>query len=115
MGKRLSTSSLSPPEIEKLLSCIDDCSCLEARLRFLHQYRRHIVGNPVEEAAERVPPTRVITDADVAQLADWKSAFDASPNAYRPQVSAAMVPPRSVVRGDGTWLRGSTAVSPNGR
>lgn len=43
------------------------------------------MGNPVEEAAERVPPTRVITDADVAQLADWKSAFDASPNAYRPR------------------------------
>jgi len=72
------------------------------------------LGNPVQEAAEQLPPTRFLTDADVAQLSDWKSAFDALRTAYGTPISSAMVPPRSMARGDGMWLRGLTAVSPNG-
>jgi ornithine cyclodeaminase/alanine dehydrogenase len=73
-----------------------------------------MLGNPIQESAERLPPTRFLTDADVVQLTDWKSAFDALRTAYATPVSAAMVPPRSMARGDGMWLRGLTAVSPNG-
>lgn len=59
-------------------------------------------------------PTLFLTDADVAALADWRSAVDALAGAYGLPMSAAMVPPRSMARGDGLWLRGLTAVSPSG-
>lgn len=59
-------------------------------------------------------PTLFLTDADVAALADWRSAVEALAEAYGLPMSAAMVPPRSMARGDGLWLRGLTAVSPSG-
>jgi ornithine cyclodeaminase/alanine dehydrogenase len=62
-----------------------------------------------------VAPTLFLTDDDVAQLADWRAAFDALQTAYAAPVAAAMVPPRSMARGEGTWLRSLTAVSPSGR
>ena len=61
-----------------------------------------------------LPPTLFITDADVAALADWRSTVDALARAYASTVTPAMVPPRSMARGDGLWLRGLTAVSPTG-
>jgi len=61
-----------------------------------------------------VPPTLFISDAEVAQLADWKSAVQALRTAYSSSINPAMVPPRSMARGDGMWLRGLTAVSPTG-
>ncbi len=67
-----------------------------------------------DPAADPVPPTLFITDADVAALADWRSTVEALAGAYRAPASAAMVPPRSMARGDGIWLRGLTAVSPSG-
>ena len=62
-----------------------------------------------------VPPTLFLTDDDVAQLTDWKAAFDALRTAYSSAIATAMVPPRSMARGEGVWLRGLTAVSPSGR
>lgn len=58
--------------------------------------------------------TLFITDADVAALADWPSTVSALARAYGSKVTDAMVPPRSMARGDGIWLRGLTAVSPTG-
>lgn len=59
-------------------------------------------------------PTLFLTDADVAALADWPSAVLALSAAYAADATPAMVPPRSMARGDGLWLRGLTAVSPTG-
>jgi alanine dehydrogenase len=59
-------------------------------------------------------PTLFLTDADVAALADWRSTVNALANAYGLPMSAAMVPPRSMARGEGFWLRSLTAISPSG-
>lgn len=59
-------------------------------------------------------PTLFLTDADVAALADWRSAVAALSEAYATQVQAGMVPPRSMARGEGFWLRSLTAISPSG-
>lgn len=69
----------------------------------------HQTGSAIE-----VAPTLFLTDDDVAQLADWKAAFDALRTAYASPVAPAMAPPRSMARGDGMWLRSLTAVSPSG-
>jgi alanine dehydrogenase len=73
------------------------------------------LGTPTSEAAIQVPPTLFLTDDDVAQLADWVAAFSALRTAYASAIAPAMVPPRSMARGEGLWLRGLTAVSPSGR
>ena len=67
-----------------------------------------------DEAALRVPATLFLGDAEVAELADWKLAVDALRTAYASRIDPAMVPPRSMARGDGIWMRGLTAVSPGG-
>ena len=72
------------------------------------------MGTHQTEPAIRVAPTLFLTDQDVAQLANWKAAFDALRAAYASPVAPAMVPPRSMARGEGMWLRGLTAVSPSG-
>lgn len=72
------------------------------------------MGNPDSALVDDGPPTLFLTDADVAQLADWQAAFDALRAAYALNVSPAMVPPRSMARGENVWLRGLTAVSPAG-
>jgi ornithine cyclodeaminase/alanine dehydrogenase len=59
--------------------------------------------------------TLFLSDSDVAELADWRAAFDALRNAYAGPIATSMVPPRSMARGDGLWLRGLTAISPSGR
>jgi alanine dehydrogenase len=59
--------------------------------------------------------TLLLTDADVAGLADWRAAIDALRTAYAGSIAPAMVPPRSMARGDGIWLRSLTAISPSGR
>lgn len=61
-----------------------------------------------------LPPTLFLSDADVANLADWLGAVAALASAYAADVKPAMVPPRSMARGEGIWLRGLTAVSPTG-
>lgn len=72
------------------------------------------MGTSLPDAAIVVPPTLFISDAEVAQLTDWSSAVHALRQAYASSVSPAMVPPRSMARGDGIWLRGLTAISPAG-
>ena len=65
-------------------------------------------------ATPRPLPTIFLSDADVAALSDWPAAVAALTEAYGRPVAAAMVPPRSMARGDGIWLRSLTAVSPAG-
>ena len=62
-----------------------------------------------------VAPTLFISDADVATLADWRSAVAGLAAAYAADVKPAMVPPRSMARGEGIWLRGLIAASPRAR
>ncbi|MCA0243360.1 MAG: ornithine cyclodeaminase family protein [Proteobacteria bacterium] len=64
---------------------------------------------PVLEAP---PPTLFIGDAEVAALADWPAVVAALAAAYARPLSPAMLPPRSMARGDGIWLRSLSAVSP---
>jgi ornithine cyclodeaminase/alanine dehydrogenase len=59
--------------------------------------------------------TLFLSDADVARLADWPSAVAALARAYAAPLSSAAVPPRSMARGDGIWLRSLTAVSSSGQ
>lgn len=59
-------------------------------------------------------PTLFLTDADVAALADWPSAVVALSKAYAQDINPATVPPRSMARGDGIWLRGLSAIAPSG-
>jgi ornithine cyclodeaminase/alanine dehydrogenase len=63
---------------------------------------------------ESVAPTLMLTDADVAALADWPTAVEALSKAYAMDVNSAMVPPRSMARGEGIWLRGLSAIAPSG-
>lgn len=72
------------------------------------------MGVTAAGAAIAVPPTLFITDAEVALLADWPAAVGALRRAYSASIAPAMVPPRSMARGEGLWLRGLTAVSPEG-
>ena len=72
------------------------------------------MGTTHPDAAIAVPPTLFLSDADVAGLADWPSAIRALHQAYASAIDPAMVPPRSMARGDGLWLRALTAVSPSG-
>jgi len=63
---------------------------------------------------QAIAPTLFLSDSDVASLADWSGALAALAGAYAQPTSEAMVPPRSMARGDGIWLRSLTAVSPAG-
>jgi alanine dehydrogenase len=58
--------------------------------------------------------TKFINDDRVAELADWNSVIAALEAAYSKPVSAAMVPPRTMARGDGFWMRTLSAISPSG-
>jgi alanine dehydrogenase len=58
-------------------------------------------------------PTLFINDDHVAELATWSSAIDALKHAYSQPISEAMVPPRTMARGEGFWLRSLCAVSPS--
>lgn len=58
--------------------------------------------------------TLFLTDRDVSALHDWQDAIEALRAAYAVPMSPQMVPPRSMARGDGVWLRALSAVSPNG-
>ena len=59
-------------------------------------------------------PTRFLTDNDVGALADWPAAVQALAAAYARPIPEAGVPPRSMARGEGIWLRSLTAVVPGG-
>src|SRR5690606_18122991 len=87
------------------------CECLYS----FHQEKETSLASQTITAADPLPPTLFLTDSDVAELADWRAAFDALRSAYSSKISPAMVPPRVMARGEGVWLRGMTAVSPSGR
>jgi alanine dehydrogenase len=59
-----------------------------------------------------VRPTVLLTDEDVRAVADWKAAIDALRRAYGANVDEQSVPPRSMARAPGVWLRSLTAISP---
>jgi alanine dehydrogenase len=59
-------------------------------------------------------PTLVLSSDDVLELADWREIVDVLGEAYASEVTDAMVPPRSMARGEGVWLRSLTAVSTSG-
>lgn len=67
-----------------------------------------------QATAANTTSTVFITDADVAALAQWGAAVEALRAAYAMPMTSAMVPPRTMARGDGFWLRGLCAVSPSG-
>ena len=58
-------------------------------------------------------PTLFINDDHVAELATWSNAIEALSHAYSQPISTAMVPPRTMARGEGFWLRSLCAVSPS--
>ena len=59
--------------------------------------------------------TRFISDDAVAELTDWPSVVSALRAAYAGEVRDEMVPPRTMARGDGFWMRTLSAISPSGR
>jgi ornithine cyclodeaminase/alanine dehydrogenase len=56
--------------------------------------------------------TLFLADSDVNAVADWKDAVDTLRRAYAVNPDPQSVPPRSMARGRGVWLRGLTAISP---
>ncbi len=60
------------------------------------------------------PVTLFLTDADLRKLADWSSAVSALRCAYGMDVDPQSVPPRTMARVPGSWLRCLTAISPLG-
>ncbi|WP_059010311.1 ornithine cyclodeaminase family protein [Streptomyces specialis] len=58
--------------------------------------------------------TLALSSADVLELTAWKRTVDVLAEAYGGTITTEMVPPRTMARGDGVWLRGLTAVSTSG-
>jgi alanine dehydrogenase len=56
--------------------------------------------------------TLFLTDEDVKATADWGPAIDTLRRAYMQPIDPVTVPPRSMARGPGVWLRSLTAISP---
>ncbi|MND40079.1 ornithine cyclodeaminase [compost metagenome] len=57
--------------------------------------------------------TIFINDENVGRLANWSDVITALTEAYAQPVTATMVPPRTMARGEGFWLRSLCAVSPS--
>ena len=61
-------------------------------------------------------PTLFISDQDICRLAQWSDAITTLEKAYAQPCNPAMVPNRTMARGDnGIWLRSLSAISPSGR
>jgi alanine dehydrogenase len=71
--------------------------------------------SPEHSPADDPAPTLFLGDSDVGALTDWPSAVAALSRAYAAPLDAGMVPPRSMARQPGQWLRGLSAISPSGR
>jgi ornithine cyclodeaminase/alanine dehydrogenase-like protein (mu-crystallin family) len=63
-------------------------------------------------ASQSARPTLLLTDEDVSAVAEWKPAIEALRRAYGAKVDPQSVPPRSMARAPGVWLRSLTAISP---
>jgi len=59
-------------------------------------------------------PTLFLSDHDVSELAEWPAVIKALRDAYALKIEDKMIPPRTMARGDGIWIRSLTAVSPSG-
>lgn len=68
---------------------------------------------PHEKSKEQISPI-FITDDAVAAVADWVAAVAVLRDAYSRPMAPEMVPPRTMARGQGFWLRGLCAISPSG-
>lgn len=73
-----------------------------------------LTTEPRDTTAQQPGSTLFISDADVAVLTNWPDAVAALTRAYGGALAPAMVPPRTMARGDGFWLRSLCAVSPSG-
>jgi len=58
--------------------------------------------------------TRFLTDDDVRRVFDWREASNALRRAYAAAVSDDALPPRTMARGSGVWLRTLSGISPGG-
>lgn len=69
---------------------------------------------PVSKNYELLPmgSTLFLTDSDVGAAASWKDAIEALRRAYGADLDPQSVPPRSMARAPGVWLRSLTAISP---
>jgi ornithine cyclodeaminase/alanine dehydrogenase len=56
--------------------------------------------------------TLFLTDEDVSAVANWSAAIDTLRRAYAANIGPDSVPPRSMARAKGMWLRSLTAISP---
>lgn len=65
-------------------------------------------------ARAQLVPTLFLTDEDVSQLTQWRDSVDALRAAYAEPDDPARLPPRTMARGKGVWLRSLTAVAPSG-
>lgn len=72
----------------------------------------HIVQAMTPSGSASTRPTLLLTDADVTTVADWNAAIESLRRAYAARIDPHSVPPRSMARGPGVWLRGLTAISP---
>ena len=70
--------------------------------------------NMLESNAVTAVSTPFVSDASVAALATWPKVVSALAEAYAKPIKPEMVPPRTMARGDGFWLRALCAVSPSG-
>ncbi|WP_128643534.1 ornithine cyclodeaminase family protein [Rhodococcus opacus] len=58
--------------------------------------------------------TTLLSSDDVLAVADWNLIVESLREAYASPASEAMVPPRTMARGEGAWLRSLTAASTSG-
>jgi alanine dehydrogenase len=80
--------------------------------------RRLVTPRPAAGAAvadtaangERAAATLLLSDEDVQSLFSWEEAIEALRAAYARPVDDRMLPPRTMARGDGVWLRSLSAV-----
>lgn len=68
------------------------------------------------ETAKTINDKRLlfVSDENVGKVFQWGEVITALTNAYSGDLNAAMVPARTMARGDGFWLRSLSAISPSG-
>lgn len=69
---------------------------------------------PTSSTIKTEGKTLFVSDENVAALSNWPNAIAALTDAYAGDITEVMVPPRTMARGDGFWLRSLCAVSPSG-
>jgi alanine dehydrogenase len=67
------------------------------------------------QCARRMSATTFLSDADVQAVLAWPELIKALLEAYRMQMDDAALPPRTMARANGAWLRSLTAMPSHGR